>query len=60
MWEHETIQIATYIVNAFLCFNFAVSLPRIMRQPDDVNATALCNSVSFVCTAHGYGLIKIV
>ena len=37
-----------------------MSLPRITRQPDDVNATTLCNFASFVCAAHGYGLIKIV
>ena len=55
------IQIASYIANAFLCYNFfAVSLPRITRQPDDVNVTTLCNSASFVCTAHGSGLRKIV
>ena len=42
------------------CFNFAVSLPRITRQPDDVNVTTLCNSASFVCTARSYGLIKVV
>ena len=35
-------------------------LPRITRQPDDVYVTTLCNSASFVCTAHGYGLIKTV
>ena len=39
---------------------FTASLPKIMRQPDDVNVTTLCNAASFVCTARGYGLIKIV
>ena len=39
---------------------FAVSLPKITRQPDDVNVTTSCNSASFVCTARGYGLTKIV
>ena len=42
------------------CFNFAVSLPRITRQPDDINVTTSCNSALFLCTAHSYGLIKIV
>ena len=37
-----------------------MSLPRITRQPDDVNVTTLCNSASFVRTARGYGLTKIV
>ena len=37
-----------------------MSLPRITKQPDDVNTTTLCNIASFVCTARGYGLIKIV
>ena len=37
-----------------------MSLPRITRQPDDVNVTTSCSSASFVCTAHGYGLLKIV
>ena len=42
-----------------LLFAFAVSLPKITKQPDDVNVT-VCNSASFVCTARGYGSIKIV
>lgn len=37
-----------------------MSLPRITKQPDDVNISTTCNSASFVCTVHGYGLIKIV
>ena len=36
-----------------------MSLPGITSQSDDVNVTTLCNSASFVCTARGYGLIKI-
>ena len=42
-----------------MCFTFTVSLPRITQQPDDVNVTTTCNSVSFVCTASGFGSIKI-
>ena len=37
-----------------------MSLLRITRQPDDVNVTTACNSASFVCTARGFGSIKIV
>ena len=36
-----------------------MSSPTITKQPDDVNVTVY-NSASFVCTAHGYGSIKIV
>ena len=36
-----------------------MSLPRITKQPDDVNVTTSCSSASFVCTASGYG-IKIM
>ena len=37
-----------------------MSLPRITKQPDDVNVTTSCSSASFVCVAHAYGLTKIV
>ena len=46
-----------YLLNSLL-FTFTVSLPKFSKQPDDVNVT-VCNSASFVCTARGYGLVKI-
>ena len=36
-----------------------MSSPTIIKQPDDVNVS-VCKSALFVCTAHGYGSIKIV
>ena len=36
-----------------------MSSPTITKQPDDVNVTVY-NSASFVCTACGYGSLKIV
>ena len=38
---------------------FTVSAPRITKQPEDVNVTTGCNFASFVCTARGFGLLKI-
>ena len=41
-------------------FIFTVYLPKITKQPNDVNVTTACNSASFMCTAYGFGLINIV
>ena len=40
-------------------FSFSVSSPLIISHPDDVNVTAY-SSVSFTCSAHGFGFIKII
>ena len=36
-----------------------MSLPTISEHPNDMNISVL-NSVSFKCTAHGFGVLKIV
>ena len=40
-------------------FYFVVFSPQVSEQPEDVNIT-IFKSASFKCTAHGFGIIKIV
>ena len=49
----------TYIIILSLCFNIAVSAPRITEQPNNVKVS-LYKSASFECTAYGFGLINII
>ena len=49
----------TYIIILSLCFNIAVSAPRITEQPNNVKVS-LYKSASFECTAYGFGLKNII